>query len=171
MHHPLQQKIGQQAQALAAQLAGKTAAMTLYKYVCPETEQDFYLPKKMASVKSPYTGKTFTSKPEKVSLGDVAKELKDDAKAAKPKTKKASEMGVNPADVAVEFLTLSQHPARVALATRFEAVTAALRVGCDAVAQTGSSSAVTYAQPAVEAIAALGAEAAVVAEQLTARMQ
>ena len=44
---------------------------------------DFYLPEKKTTVKSPYSGKSFSAKPEKFTMGDVGKELKTDAKAEK----------------------------------------------------------------------------------------
>ena len=62
------------------QAGGKAGAPTLYKYTDPETGQDFYLPEKKTTVKSPWSGKSISVKPEKFNMGDVAKELKSDAK-------------------------------------------------------------------------------------------
>ena len=71
--------------------AAKQGGANLFRYTCPETGQDFYLPVKQTPVKSPYTGKSVSVKPEKATLGDVGKELKEDAAAAKNnKSKKAS---------------------------------------------------------------------------------
>ncbi len=55
----------------------------LWKYVCPETSNEFYLTSKRLTVKSPYTGKSFTSKPEKLTPQGVAKDMKEEAKADK----------------------------------------------------------------------------------------
>ena len=74
------------AETVVDSIEGRTAAANLWKYVCPETGKDFYLPEKKMSVRSPYTGKTFTAKPDKDTLSDVGKELKQDQAAAKEKT-------------------------------------------------------------------------------------
>jgi len=63
------------------QAGGKMGAPTLYKYTDPDSGQDFYLSEKKTTVKSPYSGKGFSAKPEKFNMGDVTKELKSDAKA------------------------------------------------------------------------------------------
>lgn len=60
------------------------AASVLWKYADPDGNE-FYLLKKLTPVRSPYSGKSFTVKPERVSLSDVGKELKSDAKAEKAK--------------------------------------------------------------------------------------
>jgi len=67
--------------ARAASLVEKTAAPMLWKYT-DEDGKDFYLTeKRTGTVKSPYSGKSFTPKPTRSSLSDVGKELKqDDAK-------------------------------------------------------------------------------------------
>lgn len=68
------------ATAIQDKVAG---ASVLWKYVDPESN-DFYLMKKqVGSIRSPYTGKSFTGKPERFSLSDVGKELKQDAKEEK----------------------------------------------------------------------------------------
>ena len=63
----------------AASLVWKTsAAAVLWKYTDDEGKE-FYLPeKKMGTLKSPYSGKSFSVKPEKSSLSDVGKELKEE---------------------------------------------------------------------------------------------
>ncbi len=63
------------------QAGGKMSAPTLFKYTDPDTGMDFYLPEKKTTVKSPWSGKSISVKPEKFNMGDVAKELKTDAKA------------------------------------------------------------------------------------------
>lgn len=68
----------------------KTAAIVLWKYADPEGGE-FYLPKKMVTIRSPYTGKSFKAKPERMSMSDVSTELKTDAKTdAAAKVKKAT---------------------------------------------------------------------------------
>jgi hypothetical protein len=60
-----------------------TAALVLWQYT-DEDGKDFYLAeKKLGSIKSPYTGKTFTAKPSKFSMANVGKELKEDGAKAK----------------------------------------------------------------------------------------
>lgn len=82
---------------LAAKRGGKRGesqhqgAANLWRYTCPETEKDFYLAEKKTTIKSPYTGKSFTAKPERDTLSEVGKELKENAKAEK--AKKASVFG------------------------------------------------------------------------------
>lgn len=92
--HPRQASLLIQAEEVIARTASTTreAAAALWKYTCPETGKDFYLPEKKTSVKSPWTGKAFSSKPEKDTMMDVAKEVKEDAAAAKEekKSKKAA---------------------------------------------------------------------------------
>lgn len=91
--HPRQASVITQAADLADRLAAKkkpaeqkqqagakAGAPTLFKYTDPETGQDFYLPEKRTTVKSPWSGKSLSVKPVKFNMGDVAKELKSDAK-------------------------------------------------------------------------------------------
>lgn len=64
--------------ARAASIQSKIAATVLWKYT-DEDGKDFYLSeKKVGTLKSPHTGKSFTAKPERSSLSDVGKELKED---------------------------------------------------------------------------------------------
>jgi len=88
--HPRQATVLAQANDLVARLAakkpsagGKTGIPILWKYTDPDTEQDFYLTEKKVTVKSPYSGKSFSAKPVKFNMGEVTKELKTDAKAEK----------------------------------------------------------------------------------------
>jgi hypothetical protein len=67
----------------AAKGRGKSALPILWKYTDPDSGSDFYLTEKKVTVKSPYSGKSFSTKPEKFTMGDVSKELKGDAKAEK----------------------------------------------------------------------------------------
>lgn len=72
----------------AASLQEKTAASSvLWKYTLDDLE--VFLLKKITSIRSPLSGKTFTVKPERVSLSEVGKELKTESKAEK--VKKASD--------------------------------------------------------------------------------
>ena len=62
----------------ANSLVEKTAAAVLFKYT-DEDGKEFYLPEKqVGTLKSPYSGKGFTAKPERSSLSDVGKELKEE---------------------------------------------------------------------------------------------
>lgn len=94
--HPRQASLLNYSATLLSKMAAKSPAKqsgtNLWKYTCPESGQDFYLPSKKTTVRSPYTGKSFTAKPEKDTLTEVGKELKEDAKAQKaaPKSKKAT---------------------------------------------------------------------------------
>lgn len=89
--HPRQAHLIAQAQQTLESFSPKTAAVVLYKYTCPETGKDFWTEEKKTTIKSPFTGKSFSAKPEKSSLGDVGKEVKKDQEATKGKGKKASE--------------------------------------------------------------------------------
>ncbi len=64
--------------ARAASIQDRISAVVLWKYT-DEDGEDFYLSeKKVGTLKSPHTGKSFTAKPDRVSLSDVGKELKAD---------------------------------------------------------------------------------------------
>lgn len=83
--HPRQASLLVQVESLVEKTAakGKSGAPVLWLYTCPETNKDFYLPEKKTTVKSPFTGKSFSAKPQKSSLSEVGKELKEDAAAEK----------------------------------------------------------------------------------------
>ena len=89
--HPRQATVLAKANDLEGRIAAKkqtqqkTSVPTLFKYTDPDSGQDFYLTEKKTTVKSPYSGKSFSAKPEKFNMGDVTKELKTDAKAEKAK--------------------------------------------------------------------------------------
>lgn len=72
--HPTQRALLQQAEELTAKLAA--GPTRLWKYVCPDTSKSFYLTEKLTTVRSPWTGKTFASRPERSSLSDVGQELR-----------------------------------------------------------------------------------------------
>ena len=89
--HPRQANLISVAERIAQRIAAKSkaGAPVLYKYTDPDGG-DFYLPEKKTTVKSPYSGKSISAKPEKFTPGDVAK-AKEDAKA---KTKKAALLAI-----------------------------------------------------------------------------
>jgi len=62
----------------------KLAASVLWKYADPDGNE-FYLLRKLVPVRSPYSGRSFSVKPERVSLSDIGKELKSDVKAERSK--------------------------------------------------------------------------------------
>lgn len=68
----------------ASNLVEKTAAAAvLWKYT-DEEGGEFYLPeKKTGPLKSPYSGKSFSGKPERSSMNDVGKELKEEGAKVK----------------------------------------------------------------------------------------
>jgi hypothetical protein len=56
----------------------------MWKYVCPETNKTFYLTEKRMTIRSPFTGKTFTTRPERYTLSDVGKELRQPGEVSEP---------------------------------------------------------------------------------------
>lgn len=77
---PSQQRLLDRATSLTVKTA---ASAMLFKYVDDEGKE-FYLPeRKMGTMKSPFTGKTFTAKPEKSTLNDVGKDLKEEGAKVK----------------------------------------------------------------------------------------
>ena len=85
--HSRQAKLLAYAENLAEKTAAKSKSGTpvLFKYTDPKTGKDFYLTeKKMTGVRSPYSGMVLQGvTPEKDTLSDVGKEVKEDAKAQK----------------------------------------------------------------------------------------
>lgn len=61
----------------------KEAGVALWKYTDEEKGKDFYLKSRKTTVKSPWTGKAFTTKPIKATVGDVGKELKEEGAKVK----------------------------------------------------------------------------------------
>lgn len=112
--NPRQDRLLQITESLLAKTAAKKkpknaekpkrGGTNLWKYTCPETEKDFYLTEKKTTVRSPYTGKNFSAKPEKDTLSEVGKELKQDAAAAKNQSKKASLLSILRGDHDLESL-------------------------------------------------------------------
>lgn len=79
-----QEVLQERADALVTRTASVlTAAGILWKYT-DEEGQEFYLAdKRMGTIRSPYSGKSFTAKPERSSLTDVGKELKEEGAKVK----------------------------------------------------------------------------------------
>jgi len=79
--HPLQTELAQQAAELTMKLGGKKkGAPVLFKYQDPEGNT-FWLDSKKTTIKSPYSGKSFSFKPERDSMFEVTKDLKEKAQA------------------------------------------------------------------------------------------
>ena len=70
--HQIQADLLSKAESLTSKVA---ATAILWKYTDPEN-RIFYLAEKLLTVRSPYSGKSFTTHPERYSLGDVGKELR-----------------------------------------------------------------------------------------------
>ena len=64
----------------ANRLQQKLGAALLWKYSDPDNGKVFYLTEKVMTIRSPFTGKTFATKPERYSLSDVGLELREEAK-------------------------------------------------------------------------------------------
>lgn len=79
--HPAQQTLLRQAESLNDKLGGTSP---MWKYVCPETNKTFYLTEKRMTIRSPFTGKTFTTRPERYTLSDVGKELRQPGEVSEP---------------------------------------------------------------------------------------
>jgi hypothetical protein len=94
MTHPRQASLVVNAFEIAERVASRSQQAAaggpayLWKYVDPENNT-FYLEEKKTTIKSPYTGKTFTAKPTKHTLMQVGKEMKEE-KAEEATTKEAS---------------------------------------------------------------------------------
>lgn len=54
----------------------EAATPVLWKYQDPDSGEEFFLPVKKPTVKSPYSGKSFSAKPEKMQMSEVTKDLK-----------------------------------------------------------------------------------------------
>lgn len=88
--HPRQANLLTQATNLAEKLAAKSkpqaaapASMVLWKYVDADGKE-FWLKEKRMTVKSPFSGKSFSAKPVRESPAGVGKDLRDEANAAAP---------------------------------------------------------------------------------------
>ena len=83
--HPIQEQLKKQASDLTEKLAAKGEkkglGQMLWKYVDPEGNE-FWLKVKKLTVRSPFSGKTFTAKPERETPSAVGQDLREEAKAA-----------------------------------------------------------------------------------------
>jgi len=83
--HPVQDKLKKQASELTEKLAKgekkQAVGAMLWKYVDP-TGNEFWLKEKKLTVRSPYTGKTFTAKPVRETPSGVGQDLREEAKNA-----------------------------------------------------------------------------------------
>jgi len=83
--HPVQEQLKKQANELSEKLAKgeKKQALggMLWKYVDPDGKE-FWLKEKKMSVRSPYSGKTFTAKPVRETPSGVGQELRQEDKEA-----------------------------------------------------------------------------------------
>ncbi len=86
--HPHQSHLLEEATRLTAVLAAKKpagdkkqgqGAVMLWKYVDPEGNT-FYLEEKKTTVKSPYSGKSFSARPERHTPTQVGQEMKQERK-------------------------------------------------------------------------------------------
>lgn len=78
--HPRQAALLARTHDLNVRLATKKegGSPVMWKYVCPDTNQEFYLGERKTSVKSPFTGKAFSTKPEKMSLTNMVRDIKEE---------------------------------------------------------------------------------------------
>lgn len=78
--HPLQATLLSQVLGLTKKLSAKSQGTSLWAYTDPEGKE-FYLPEKLATVKSPYSGKSFSAKPKKYTPAQIGQELREKAAA------------------------------------------------------------------------------------------
>jgi len=83
--HPRQAALLNRTRELSTKIAGQRqgASPVMWKYVDPDSGQEFYLTERKTSVKSPWTGKAFSAKPEKLSLTNMVKDVKEESKEVK----------------------------------------------------------------------------------------
>jgi hypothetical protein len=85
--HPRQIELLGAAQSLTEKTAAKkqteekkrSGPVLLWKYTDPDGN-NFYLEAKKTTVKSPFSGKSFTARPERHTPAQVGKEMKDEQK-------------------------------------------------------------------------------------------
>lgn len=83
--HPRQLELLGAVQSLTEKTAAKTpdkksGPVLLWKYTDPDGN-NFYLEAKKTTVKSPFSGKSFSARPERHTPAQVGKEMKDEQKA------------------------------------------------------------------------------------------
>jgi hypothetical protein len=90
--HSRQASVLSQAQRVLARLEGRivkeAAAPILWKYedTTGDAPKSFYLEEKRTTVRSPFTGKSFTARPKRHNLAQVGQEMKEEAKEDAGKT-------------------------------------------------------------------------------------
>ena len=84
--HPRQASLIQQAKATLETLHTAAAPPSLWKYTCPETGNEFWTKVKKTTIRSPFTGKNFSAKPDKDTVSEVSKDLKLDREQSKKAT-------------------------------------------------------------------------------------
>jgi len=79
--HPRQANLIQGATKAVKATASKEAAMPiLWKYTTPDGES-FYLETRHMTIRSPWTGKTFTTRPVRMNPAQVGQAMKEDMRA------------------------------------------------------------------------------------------
>jgi len=89
--HPRQAALLNQSADLTEKLAAKPPGTVLWEYTDPDG-REFYLKERITTVKSPWTGKSFTAKPKKFTPAQVGQEMRDEKNEAtsKGKTQKSA---------------------------------------------------------------------------------
>lgn len=88
--HPRQASLLAQVTELTEKTAAKRQSEKkpgppiLWKYTDPDGN-NFYLEEKKVTIKSPYSGKSFSARPERHTPAQVGKEMKEEAKEPAPK--------------------------------------------------------------------------------------
>lgn len=89
--HPRQASLLEKASTLVEKTSGKQptaekkqsqGSPLLWKYTDPEGK-DFYLEEKKTTVKSPYTGKSFSARPERHTPAQVGQDMKQERREEK----------------------------------------------------------------------------------------
>lgn len=74
--HPKQATLLQKTDMVLASLR-EAGAIVLWKYTDPDGKE-FYAAKRQMTIRSPFSGRSFSVKPERYTIGDVGKELKEE---------------------------------------------------------------------------------------------
>lgn len=81
--HPRQASLLHDTNEVVEKIAAKKpvalSTPVLWKYTDPDTNQEFFLTERKMTIKSPYSGKSFSAKPEKMTVPAVGKDLRQDA--------------------------------------------------------------------------------------------
>lgn len=79
--HPRQAALLNQSADLTEKLAAKAPGTVLWEYTDPDGNE-FYLKVKLTTVKSPWTGKSFSAKPKKFTPAQVGQEMREEKQEA-----------------------------------------------------------------------------------------